>query len=106
MAISERDLNTSLSVMFRGCPERGLEMFAAGIEKKRAEIQRLPELAEEGEGVFKFLRGATGAARPLWDAWPSCRLRDAVSRRASWWSRTTICTSISLTTSTGKWSKS
>jgi bacteriophage exclusion system BrxC/D-like protein len=38
-------------------------MFAVGIEKKRAEIHRLLKLAEEGEGVFKFLREATGCGK-------------------------------------------
>ena len=58
MAISERDMEHVFERLRSGVvPERGLEMFAVGIEKKRAEIQRLLKLAEEGEGVFKFLRG-------------------------------------------------
>ena len=38
-------------------------MFAVGIEKKRAEIQRLLKMAEDGEGVFKFLRGGYGCGK-------------------------------------------
>ncbi|WP_437320726.1 BREX system ATP-binding protein BrxD [Sorangium sp. So ce385] len=44
-------------------PERGLEAFAVGIEKQRAEIRRLLDLAKSGEGVFKFLRGGYGCGK-------------------------------------------
>ena len=44
-------------------PERGLEAFAVGIEKQRAEIGRLLGLAASGEGVFKFLRGGYGCGK-------------------------------------------
>jgi hypothetical protein len=44
-------------------PERGLEAFAVGIEKQRAEIVRLLDLAKAGEGVFKFLRGGYGCGK-------------------------------------------
>ncbi|WP_437728182.1 BREX system ATP-binding protein BrxD [Sorangium sp. So ce861] len=44
-------------------PERGLEAFAVGIEKQRAEIRRLLDLAAAGEGVFKFLRGGYGCGK-------------------------------------------
>ncbi|WP_437300229.1 BREX system ATP-binding protein BrxD [Sorangium sp. So ce426] len=44
-------------------PERGLEAFAVGIEKQRAEIGRLLDLAKSGEGVFKFLRGGYGCGK-------------------------------------------
>jgi hypothetical protein len=44
-------------------PERGLEAFAVGIEKQRAEIGRLLDLAASGEGVFKFLRGGYGCGK-------------------------------------------
>ena len=44
-------------------PERGLEAFAVGIEKQRAEIRRLLDLAASGEGVFKFLRGGYGCGK-------------------------------------------
>ncbi|WP_437872581.1 BREX system ATP-binding protein BrxD [Sorangium sp. So ce363] len=44
-------------------PERGLEAFAVGIEKQRAEIVRLLDLAKAREGVFKFLRGGYGCGK-------------------------------------------
>ena len=44
-------------------PERGLEAFAVGIEKQRAELGRLLDLAASGEGVFKFLRGGYGCGK-------------------------------------------
>jgi hypothetical protein len=44
-------------------PERGLEAFAVGIEKQRAEIGRLLELTARGEGVFRFLRGGYGCGK-------------------------------------------
>src|SRR5450755_1328387 len=44
-------------------PERGLEAFAVGIERQRAEIGRLLDLAASGEGVVKFLRGGYGCGK-------------------------------------------
>lgn len=44
-------------------PERGLEAFAVGVERQRAELNRLLDLAEHGEGVFKFLRGGYGCGK-------------------------------------------
>lgn len=44
-------------------PERGLEEFAVGIERPRGEIRRLLDLAGQGEGVFKFLRGGYGCGK-------------------------------------------
>lgn len=44
-------------------PERGLEEFAVGIERQRAEVGRLLDLAGSGEGVFKFLRGGYGCGK-------------------------------------------
>src|SRR5262249_50477434 len=44
-------------------PERGLDAFAVGIERQRAEIGRLLDLAASGEGVFKFLRGGYGCGK-------------------------------------------
>lgn len=44
-------------------PERGLDAFAVGIERQRAEVGRLLELAKSGEGVFKFLRGGYGCGK-------------------------------------------
>jgi hypothetical protein len=44
-------------------PERGLEAFAVGIDRQRAELNRLLDLAASGEGVFKFLRGGYGCGK-------------------------------------------
>src|SRR4051812_7887625 len=44
-------------------PLRGLEAFAVGIERQRAEVGRLLDLAASGEGVFKFLRGGYGCGK-------------------------------------------
>src|SRR6266498_3281870 len=44
-------------------PERGLDAFAVGIERQRAEIGRLLDLAAHGEGFFKFLRGGYGCGK-------------------------------------------
>ncbi len=44
-------------------PERGLEDFAVGVERQRAEIGRLLALAASNEGVFKFLRGGYGCGK-------------------------------------------
>ncbi len=55
MGVSERDIEHVFERLRSGVvPERGLEMFAVGIDKKRAEINRLLKMAEDGEGVFKF----------------------------------------------------
>jgi hypothetical protein len=44
-------------------PERGIEAFAVGIERQRAEIHRQLELIEQGEGTIKFLRGGYGCGK-------------------------------------------
>lgn len=44
-------------------PERGVDEFAVGVERHRAELSRLLDLAESGEGVFKFLRGGYGCGK-------------------------------------------
>lgn len=64
MGISERDIEHIFERLRSGVvPERGLETFAVGIEKNRAEIARQLKLAEDGEGVFKFLRGGYGCGK-------------------------------------------
>ena len=69
MAISERDMEHVFERLRSGVvPERGLEMFAVGIEKKRAEIQRLLKLAKRAKGfnscgglrVWQDLYGTVG----------------------------------------------
>lgn len=44
-------------------PERALETFAVGIERPRAEINRLLDFVGGGEGAFKFLRGGYGCGK-------------------------------------------
>ena len=44
-------------------PERGIETFAVGIEKQRAELHRQLDLAGVGEGSIKFLRGGYGCGK-------------------------------------------
>lgn len=44
-------------------PERGIDAFAVGIEKQRGELHRQLELAGNGEGTIKFLRGGYGCGK-------------------------------------------
>jgi hypothetical protein len=59
-------------------PERGLEAFAVGIDRQRAELNRLLDLAAAGEGVFKFLRGGYGCGKTFM---ARLALRDAQEKR-------------------------
>jgi len=64
MAISERDIEHIFERLRSGVvPERGLEIFAVGIDKQRIEIHRQLKLAADREGVFKFLRGGYGCGK-------------------------------------------
>ena len=64
MTISDRDREHIFERLRHGAvPERGLEAFAVGIERQRAEIGRLLDLAGSGEGVVKFLRGGYGCGK-------------------------------------------
>lgn len=44
-------------------PQRGLDAFAVGIDRQRNEIDRLLDLAEQREGLAKFLRGGYGCGK-------------------------------------------
>jgi hypothetical protein len=44
-------------------PERSIDAFAVGIEKQRGELHRQLELAKDGEGTIKFLRGGYGCGK-------------------------------------------
>lgn len=44
-------------------PERGIEAFAVGIDAQRGEIRRQLDLAGDGEGSIKFLRGGYGCGK-------------------------------------------
>lgn len=62
--LSQRDREHIFERLRSGVvPERGLETFAVGIERQRAELSRLLDLAAAGEGVFKFLRGGYGCGK-------------------------------------------
>jgi len=64
MTISQRDREHIFERLRSGVvPERGLDAFAVGIDRQRAEIGRLLQLASGGEGVFKFLRGGYGCGK-------------------------------------------
>ncbi len=64
MSTSQRDREHIFERLRSGTvPERGLDAFAVGIERQRAEIGRLLDLAGSGEGVFKFLRGGYGCGK-------------------------------------------
>jgi hypothetical protein len=64
MTISQRDAQHIFNCLRSGLvPERGLDAFAVGVERPRAEIGRLLDLGADGEGVFKFLRGGYGCGK-------------------------------------------
>lgn len=64
MAILRRDVDHIFERLRSGVvPERGLETFAVGIERPRNELGRLLDMAADGEGVFKFLRGGYGCGK-------------------------------------------
>jgi hypothetical protein len=44
-------------------PERGIDAFAVGIDKQRAEIHRQLDFARGREGTIKFLRGGYGCGK-------------------------------------------
>lgn len=44
-------------------PLRGIDTFAVGIDKERAELHRQLQLAANGEGTIKFLRGDYGCGK-------------------------------------------
>jgi tRNA A37 threonylcarbamoyladenosine biosynthesis protein TsaE len=64
MGLERRDVEHVFERLRSGVvPERGLSAFAVGIEKQRTEIGRLLEMAAQGEGLFKFLRGGYGCGK-------------------------------------------
>lgn len=64
MTLTRRDAQHVFQRLRDGLvPERGLDAFAVGIERPRAEIGRLLGMAGDGEGVFKFLRGGYGCGK-------------------------------------------
>jgi hypothetical protein len=64
MALDRRDAEHVFEQLRSGrVPERGLDAFAVGMERQRAEIGRLLDMAEGAEGVFKCLRGGYGCGK-------------------------------------------
>jgi P-loop Domain of unknown function (DUF2791) len=64
MTISQKDIEHIFERLRSGVvPERGLEAFAVGIDRARAEIHRQLALAGNNEGTFKFLRGGYGCGK-------------------------------------------
>ena len=63
-ALTGRDVEHIFESLRKGLvPERGIDNFAVGIEKQRAELHRQLGLAGDGEGSIKFLRGGYGCGK-------------------------------------------
>ena len=64
MTLSRRDIDHVFERLRHGVvPERGLDTFAVRVERPRAEVGRLLDMAATGEGVYKFLRGGYGCGK-------------------------------------------
>ena len=62
--LTAKDIEHVFEFLRKGLvPERGIDTFAVGIEKQRAELHRQLELATSGEGTIKFLRGGYGCGK-------------------------------------------
>ncbi len=62
--MEQREINHIFERLRSGLvPEQGLEAFAVGIERQRAELHRQLDLAASGEGLVKFLRGGYGCGK-------------------------------------------
>ncbi|MEQ1501357.1 MAG: BREX system ATP-binding protein BrxD [Myxococcota bacterium] len=62
--LTRRDVEHVFECLRKGLvPERGIDAFAVGIDKQRAEVHRQLELASSGEGTIKFLRGGYGCGK-------------------------------------------
>ena len=64
MSLTRKDVDHVFESLRKGLvPERGIETFAVGIDKQRAELHRQLDLARDGEGTIKFLRGGYGCGK-------------------------------------------
>lgn len=64
MSLTSRELDHIFEALRKGLvPERGLDAFAVGVDKARGEIARQLDLAKQGEGTIKFLRGGYGCGK-------------------------------------------
>ena len=62
--MNQRDVRHVFESLRKGLvPERGLEAYAVGVERSRVEIARQLDLAQDGEGTIKFLRGGYGCGK-------------------------------------------
>ncbi len=62
--MSARDKEHVFESLRKGLvPERGIDTFAIGVDKQRGEIGRQLDLAAQGEGTVKFLRGGYGCGK-------------------------------------------
>ena len=62
--LTHRDVEHVFESLRKGLvPERGIDAFAVGIEKQRGELHRQLDLAADGEGTIKFLRGGYGCGK-------------------------------------------
>lgn len=62
--LSGRDVAHIFEALRKGLvPERGIDAFAVGVERERDELLRQLELARNGEGTIKFLRGGYGCGK-------------------------------------------
>ena len=62
--LTQKDVQHVFEALRKGLvPERGLDAFAVGIEKQRGELRRQLDLAGDGEGTVKFLRGGYGCGK-------------------------------------------
>jgi len=62
--LTQRDVKHIFESLRKGLvPERGIDTFAVGIEKQRGELHRQLDLAADGEGTIKFLRGGYGCGK-------------------------------------------
>ncbi|MFT5685564.1 MAG: hypothetical protein ACI8RZ_006518 [Myxococcota bacterium] len=62
--MQQREINHIFERLRSGLvPELGLEAFAVGIERQRAEVHRQLDMVADGEGQVKFLRGGYGCGK-------------------------------------------
>ena len=62
--MTRKDVEHVFEALRKGLvPERGIETFAVGVDKQRGELHRQLDLARDGEGTIKFLRGGYGCGK-------------------------------------------
>jgi hypothetical protein len=62
--LTKRDIDHIFQSLRHGVvPERGIDAFAVGVDGPRDELRRQLDLATDGEGTIKFLRGGYGCGK-------------------------------------------